>query len=61
MKKRSNTQPKIPEPPPTPSQPNADEALISQLIEKRKLQQDALIKIMNNMHRLLGSDILKKR
>jgi len=56
MTKRSKT--KIPEEPAAP--PPSDDALIQDLIRKRKLQQDALTKIMNSMDRLTGSDKKKR-
>ena len=56
MTKRSKT--KIPEEP-NPATGSEDE-MIHNLIKKRKLQQDALTKIMNAMDRLTGGDKKKR-
>ncbi|MBL0743987.1 hypothetical protein [Chryseolinea lacunae] len=63
MKKRSKN--KIPEEPhaapaaPEPQSSHDDEAILD-LINKRKLQQDALHKIMSAMDRLTGGDKNKR-
>ena len=56
MTKRSKT--KIPEEP-NPA-PGSEDEMIHTLIKQRKLQQDALTKIMNAMDRLTGGDKKKR-
>jgi hypothetical protein len=56
MTKRSKI--KIPEEP-NPA-PGSDDEMIQNLIKRRKLQQDALTKIMNAMDRLTGGDKKKR-
>jgi hypothetical protein len=57
MTKRSKT--KIPEEP-NHTTPGSDDEMIHNLIKQRKLQQDALTKIMNAMDRLTGGEKKKR-